>query len=46
MKGIIWNIVNVRGGGDPASFVISDYSPNPTLNGKNLMSPGFILFVK
>ena len=35
-KGIIWNIVNDRGGGDPASIVISDYSPNPTLNGKNL----------
>ena len=35
-EGIIWNIVNDRGGGDPASIVISDYSPNPTLNGKNL----------
>ena len=35
-EGIVWNIVNDRGGGNPASIVISDYSPNPKLNGKNL----------
>ena len=44
-QGIVWNIVNDRGGGDPASIVISDYPPNSDLNGQNLaqvtISKGF-----
>jgi len=35
-QGIIHNILYDRGGGDPASIVVSSYPPDTTLNGKNL----------
>ena len=34
--GIVWNIVYDRGGGDPASIVVSNYPPNTEYNGMNL----------
>ncbi len=34
--GIIYNILYDRGGGDPASIVVSTYKPDSTLEGKNL----------
>lgn len=35
-EGIINNILFDRGGGDPASIVVSSYSPDSTLEGKNI----------
>lgn len=35
-QGIMDNILFDRGGGDPASIVVSSFEPDPTLEGKNL----------
>ena len=35
-EGTIYNILYDRGGGDPASIVVSSYSPDSSLEGKNI----------